>query len=116
MLDGAAGGKYQDMSVTEPWPVGSRLTNVLAAARAELKADVRRGAGGRGALERYSDRVDAMLRAVFAVAGPTDNVAVLPLGGYGRRHLGLHSDIDLLVLFGGPIGEAEDRLLRGFLH
>ena len=62
MLDAAAGGKYHDMSVTEPGPVGSRLTQVLASARAELTADVRRGAGGRGALERYSDRVDAMLR------------------------------------------------------
>src|SRR5687768_16143050 len=116
MLDAAAGGKYHDMSVTEPGPVGSRLTQVLASARAELTADVRRGAGGRGALERYSDRVDAMLRQLFAGAAPPDHVAVLALGGYGRRHLCLHSDIDLLVLFGGPIGDVEERFLRGFLH
>jgi [protein-PII] uridylyltransferase len=104
------------MSVTEPGPVGSRLTQVLASARAELTADVRRGAGGRGALERYSDRVDAMLRQLFAGAAPPDSVAILALGGYGRRHLCLHSDIDLLVLFGGRIAAAEEQFLRAFLH
>src|SRR5687767_280609 len=116
MLDAAAGGKYHDMTVTEPGPVGSRLTQVLASARAELTADVRRGAGGRGALERYSDRVDAMLRQLFAGAAPPESVAILALGGYGRRHLCLHSDIDLLVLFGGRIAAAEEQFLRAFLH
>jgi [protein-PII] uridylyltransferase len=79
-------------------------------------ADVRRGAGGRGPLERYSDRVDAMLRQLFTDAAPPENVAILALGGYGRRHLCLHSDIDLLVLFGGRIGAAEEQFLRAFLH
>ena len=116
MLDAAAGGKYHDLSVTEPGPVGSRLTQVLAGARAELTADVRRGAGGRGALERYSDRVDAMLRQLYADAAPPDSVVILALGGYGRRHLCLHSDIDLLVLFGGRIAAAEEQFLRAFLH
>src|SRR5687767_14539859 len=116
MLDAAAGGKQHDMSVMQPDPVGSRLTKSLAAARAELTADVRRGAGGRGALERYSDRVDAMLRQLFADGAPPEQVAVLALGGYGRRHLCLHSDIDLLVLFGGHIGAAEERFLRAFLN
>ena len=75
------------------------------AARAELRADVGRGAGGRGALERYADRVDAMLRQLYPDAQPPPApVAILALGGYGRRHLCLHSDIDLLILFGGAIG------------
>src|SRR5688500_10954848 len=116
MLDGpVVGDNHPVMSVTQPGS-GSARPAAFEAARAELKADVRRGAGGRGALERYSDRVDAMLRQLFNEAAPPDNVAVLALGGYGRRHLCLHSDIDLLVLFGGPIGDVEERFLRGFLH
>src|SRR5687767_2222109 len=116
MPDGAAvGDNHLVMSVTQP-DAGSTRPAAFDAARAELKADVLRGAGGRGALERYSDRVDALLRSLFTEAGPTDNVAVLALGGYGRRHLCLHSDIDLLVLFGGRIGPSEERFLRGFLH
>ena len=47
---------------------------------------------------------------------PGNSVAIMALGGYGRRHLCLHSDIDLLVLFGSRIGPPEERFLRGFLH
>jgi UTP:GlnB (protein PII) uridylyltransferase len=90
---------------------------VLDAARAELRADTLRGAGGRAALERYSDRVDALLRQIFADAGePPSSVLVLALGGYGRRHLCFYSDIDLLILFSGSIYPAEERFLRGLLH
>src|SRR5262245_55402856 len=100
------------MTVTQPGP-GS----VLASARSELQSDTLRGAGGRAALERYSDRVDAMLRQIFADAnGAAHEVVVLALGGYGRRHLCLHSDIDLLVLFGGRIGPSQEEFLRAFLN
>jgi [protein-PII] uridylyltransferase len=101
------------MAVTQPGPSGSALA-ALEAARTELQSDVLRGAGGRSALERYSDRVDAMLRQLFAEAGGASHeVVVLALGGYGRRHLCLHSDIDLLVLFGSRIDE---EFLRAFLN
>ena len=43
----------------------------LDAARGELRADVLRGAAGRAALERYSDRVDALLRQLYLDARPT---------------------------------------------
>jgi [protein-PII] uridylyltransferase len=87
------------------------------AARAELRADVARGTGGRASLERYSERVDAILRQLYADAvPPADPVAILALGGYGRRHLCLHSDIDLLILFADAIGSDHERFLRGFLH
>ena len=48
---------------------------------------------------RGADRVDGLLRQVFIEAGTSQvPVTIVALGGYGRRHLCLHSDIDVLVL------------------
>ncbi|HKC58387.1 MAG TPA: HD domain-containing protein, partial [Vicinamibacterales bacterium] len=117
------------MSVTQPDSTGAQPSRVRAsarepalkasldAAREELRAAIAHGAGGRGAMERYADRVDALVRQLVTDAGPYDGpMAIIALGGYGRRHLCLHSDIDLLLLFGNGIGPAEERFVRGFLH
>ena len=89
----------------------------LDVARHELRAAIARGAGGRAALEHYADRVDALIRQLFTDAGgDAGPVAIVALGGYGRRHLCLHSDIDLLLLFGGGIGSAEERFVHSFLN
>jgi [protein-PII] uridylyltransferase len=89
----------------------------LDVARHELRAAITRGAGGRAALEHYADRVDALIRQLFTDAGgDAGPVAIVALGGYGRRHLCLHSDIDLLLLFGGGIGSAEERFVHSFLN
>ena len=91
--------------------------NILDGARTELRADVARGTGGRASLERYSDRMDALLRRLVTEAPrPSVPVALVATGGYGRRHLCLHSDVDLLVLFGGPIAQQEEAFLRALLH
>jgi [protein-PII] uridylyltransferase len=96
-------------------PVSARA---LESARAELSEATRRGLGGRGALGRYAARVDALLRQLFEAAAPQPAlpVAAIALGGYGRRQLCLFSDIDLLILFEGSIGPADERFLRGFLN
>src|SRR5438105_4163610 len=105
------------MSVTRPDSTGAPLKASLHAAREELRASIARGAGGRGALERYADRVDALIRQLFTDAGAHDGpIAIIALGGYGRRHLCLHSDIDLLLLFGNGIGPAEERFVNSFLN
>jgi [protein-PII] uridylyltransferase len=89
----------------------------LDAAREELSAGTARGQGGRIALERFSDHLDALIQDLFAEAPrPSSDVAVLALGGYGRRHLCLHSDVDVLVLFDGPIRPAAQEFLRALLH
>lgn len=95
----------------------SGVREALAAARSALRAATLRGDGGRAALERHADHVDRVVREVFIAATPSPTpVAVLALGGYGRRHLCLHSDIDLLVLFSGTIAAAEETFLREFLN
>jgi [protein-PII] uridylyltransferase len=103
------------MSTTQPGADSIKVA--LDAAREDLRGEAARGAGGRAALEQHADRVDGLLEALYVEAGGQDRpVAVIALGGYGRRHLCLHSDIDLLLLFGGRIGPQEERFLRSFLH
>ena len=96
---------------------GVSPSTALEAARQELIQDTVRGAAGRAAAERYADRVDTLLQQLFFEAPPASGpVAILALGGYGRRHLTLHSDVDVLVLFERPIAAEDETFLRGFLH
>jgi [protein-PII] uridylyltransferase len=97
-------------------PAATRRARIDAA-RAELSAATERAEGGRQVLKQYSQRMDAMVQQLFAEAGPVaQSVGVFALGGYGRQELCLHSDIDLLVLFGGPITAPDERFLHGFLN
>jgi [protein-PII] uridylyltransferase len=102
--------------------MATSLTGVETA-REELCAEATRGSGGRAALQRFSDRVDDLLQRLFAdapAAGgasvPVVPVAIVALGGYGRRQLCLHSDVDVLILFDGTIGPAEEARVRSILH
>jgi [protein-PII] uridylyltransferase len=89
----------------------------LEGARRELIAATQRGEGGRNALRQYSHRMDALVQQLFADAGAASQpVAVFALGGYGRRELCLHSDIDLLVMFSSTIGPDDERFLHAFLN
>jgi [protein-PII] uridylyltransferase len=93
------------------------LSAVLVAARRRLSELSRAGNGGTAAVERHAGRVDGLLQQAFETApAPGHPVALVATGGYGRRHLCLHSDVDLLVLFSGPIGPAEELFLRAFLN
>lgn len=79
--------------------------------RAELSADTT--LVGRALCEAYADRADAYLRALFAEAVPSnDGIALVALGGYGRRELSLQSDLDVLLLHDdrSDIGEIADAI------
>ena len=87
-----------------------RLTDDLRALDRAYSA----GHHGRWSAERRSDLVDARLRDLFAAAHPPAGVALVALGGYGRRELAPGSDVDLLVLHDGAadaIPHVVDRLL-----
>ena len=84
-------------------------------AREELRAASARGLGGRAALRRFSDCVDDLLRHLFADA-PGATCLIVALGGYGRRQLCVQSDLDVLLLFDGRIGPAEEGRVRAILH
>jgi [protein-PII] uridylyltransferase len=90
---------------------------LLDAARRELDDDILAGQGGTAALNRYSGRLDALVRQLYADAPPSAQpVAVAALGGFGRRQLCLHSDIDLLIVFAGPLASDDEAFLRALLH
>ena len=104
------------MDTTNSQPTAGPST-VLEVARHELVQDIARGAAGHAAAERYADRVDTLLQQLFFAAPPAAQpVALVALGGYGRRHLMLHSDVDVLVLFERALGADDERFLRGVLH
>ena len=90
----------------------------LDEARTAVIAETRLARGGLAALDRYSGHIDGILQGIHEAARPETETpaALLAIGGYGRRQLCLHSDIDLLVVFDGRIGAAEERFLRSVLH
>ena len=90
----------------------------LAEARQEFSAAASAGRGGRLAQARFSDRIDELVRRVVASAlvGYQQPTAVAALGGYGRRTMCLHSDIDLLIIVHGRIGREEERFAKAVLH
>jgi [protein-PII] uridylyltransferase len=94
------------------------LAEVLAAARDAYRAEIRLARGGAQAASDFSTRVDQLLRRIQVAAAPQTGTpaALIAIGGYGRRQLCLHSDIDLLILFGGPIAAAEERFVKALLH
>ena len=94
------------------------LPDILRAAREELQANTLAARGGSESLARYSGQVDRIVRQIYGTArAETDApVAVVAVGGYGRRQLCLHSDVDLLFLFGRSIRAADERFLKAMLH
>lgn len=60
-------------------------------------------------LEERTRSVDALTQEAFARYLPAPGVALLAAGGYGRRRLFPHSDIDLLILSARPFSTIRER-------
>jgi [protein-PII] uridylyltransferase len=91
---------------------------VLGEARQEYLASARHGRGGRDVQARFAGRMDALVQLLAETARAHSGAAmsVCALGGYGRRSLCLHSDIDLLILFEDAMGPSEERFVGALLQ
>ena len=59
---------------------------------------------GNAFCKAYTTRVDRWLRQLYVtVTGAPDGVALVAVGGYGRKDLCPHSDLDLLLLHGAGV-------------
>ena len=84
------------------------LKDLCAADRERIYQRHRFGIGGREICEEYTRLADRMIRRIHQSAIEESNggpllskespVAILALGGYGRRELNPYSDIDIMVI------------------
>src|SRR5213596_601397 len=110
-----------------------RPTDVLPVYRKFLKIEEHRlrlrhraGDGGREVCARWVDLVDVLLRHVFAAANHVVNnrngtspIALVALGGYGRRELNPCSDVDVMFLHreqGGNVSKATSQIIEQVLY
>jgi len=96
----------------------AQLAASLGAFRREFALQARRGDGGRALQERYADVMDGVVRHLVDAASvhTPKPFVVCALGGYGRRTLCLHSDVDLMILFEEEIGRDEERFVNAVLQ
>jgi [protein-PII] uridylyltransferase len=90
----------------------------LAAAREEYAQVARCGRAGREAASRFAFQMDGVVQTIVEQARDrtTTPFVVCAIGGYGRRALCLHSDVDLLIGFDGSIGAAEEAFVKAVLQ
>jgi [protein-PII] uridylyltransferase len=80
----------------------------LAEVRAHLESIHRTSGSGRRVNEANSDLIDRMIRRLYGLAEEIyigrgnvieSGCSVIAVGGYARREMSIHSDVDLLILY-----------------
>src|SRR5687768_8201640 len=82
---------------TKPFSLET-VKQTLLEGRELLKRRYQENKNGAALLRDHSRLVDSVLRQVWGEVEMPGSIALLAVGGYGRRQLFPHSDIDLLVL------------------
>jgi len=94
-------------------PLVARIVREYTGAVQDFLRDLHgSGAGGLAVNEIHSDLMDQLVRRLFAFGEESyfsgggegsSTVCVLAVGGYARREMSIHSDVDLLFLYGGEL-------------
>src|SRR5678815_4885392 len=74
-----------------------------------------------GVLRQVTELLEQVVHEIFADAikalpQRSRHISILATGGFGRRELQPHSDVDLILLFGQQLQSGEDEFLKAFLH
>ncbi len=101
-----------DKALAEDGPISRKVPMAVRAylehARARLAEVHAESASGRAVNEANSDFMDRLVRRLFILAeehhlrdgGQVERgLSVLAVGGYARREMSIHSDVDLLILY-----------------
>ena len=107
-------------------PQSTNIVQVLEEHRALVARRVMAGASGAETLAAMTEFVDGLIIGRFreAMRQGGDEMAtfgmqqccLMALGGYGRRELAPHSDIDLMFLYQTGAGKTVESLVRAVLH
>ncbi len=98
------------MSVLSPVET---MRDALRGSRAALRDDYLKGRKPAWLLREHSRLIDRTLRGLWRAHRPSEDMALVATGGYGRSELFPCSDVDVLVLLSGePTGEVRERLER----
>jgi [protein-PII] uridylyltransferase len=88
--------------------VAPAVRKYLEEGRSYLEALHQESGSGRRVNEANSDLTDRMVRRLFGLAEELslarkglveDGVSIIAVGGYARREMSIHSDVDLLILY-----------------
>ncbi len=81
---------------------GEPPATLLDRGREAVRTLHREGFGGVAVVAAMTELVDRLARSLCASLGGLGGGALVALGGYGRRELAPHSDVDLMLLLPGP--------------
>jgi [protein-PII] uridylyltransferase len=76
-----------------------------------LRQHYRESRNGSALLRRHAALIDSILRRVWHEMSMPESIALVAVGGYGRRQLFPHSDVDLLVLLPSTEGDVGTRAI-----
>ncbi|MBU0944531.1 MAG: [protein-PII] uridylyltransferase [Proteobacteria bacterium] len=95
------------------------MSSKLRAQRESLEELWKKGLSGQALLSEQSRLVDEFIAQHFNEAADenlSDSVALVALGGYGRRELFPYSDIDLLILYRPEAKEGMEKVANAVLY
>jgi len=88
---------------------------------------------GKQCVEKYTLMIDAIIKKIYHIVlnnpaetvrkppphlrqGCRTTIAILALGGYGRKELNIYSDVDLMFLYKDTISSADENIIKDILY